>query len=161
MADLPRVGRISSGKLDDYGMILIDMLHRKNVIKGLEHCFHGQECCGDTECPYFIEHLSDGCCLEDCQENLKADVIALLNEQDEEIKRLKGELHGFGDLFQALSEKTESVIDEQQKIVLCKDCKYCSSEIRDGIQFAKCELKHNWMPQAEWFCADGERREGR
>lgn len=57
------------------------MADREKVINGLNHCFHGQECCGDTECPYYIEHLSDSCCLEDCQENLKADVIAMLKEQ--------------------------------------------------------------------------------
>ena len=44
-------------------------------------------------------------------------------------------------------------------VVRCYDCKYCGSEIRDGIKFAKCELKHNWMPQPEWFCSDGERRD--
>lgn len=56
----------------------------EKVVKGLNHCFHGQECCGDTECPYYIEHLSDSCCLEDCQENLKVDIIALLKEQEAE-----------------------------------------------------------------------------
>jgi hypothetical protein len=64
-------------------------MDREKVVKGLEHCFHGQECCGDTECPYYIEHLSDSCCLEDCQENLKVDAITLLKEQAEEIERLK------------------------------------------------------------------------
>lgn len=54
----------------------------EKVIKGLELCFHGQECCGDIECPYYIEHLSDCCCLEKCQENLKADALALLKEQE-------------------------------------------------------------------------------
>jgi len=49
-----------------------------------------------------------------------------------------------------------ALLKEQPEIVRCKDCKYCSSEIRDGIKFAKCELKHNWMPQTNWFCADGE-----
>lgn len=58
------------------------MPDREKVIKGLEHCFHGQECCGDIECPYYIEHLSDSCCLEECQENLKEDIIALLKEQE-------------------------------------------------------------------------------
>lgn len=45
----------------------------------------------------------------------------------------------------------------RQELVRCKDCKHCGYEIRDGIKFAKCELKHNWMPQADWFCADGEK----
>ena len=57
-------------------------MDREKVIKGLNHCFHGQECCGDTECPYYIEHLSDSCCLEDCQENLKVDALALLKEHE-------------------------------------------------------------------------------
>ena len=48
---------------------------------------------------------------------------------------------------------------QMTELVRCKDCKYCGSEIRDGIKFAKCELKHNWMPQPEWFCSDGERRD--
>lgn len=68
------------------------MPDREKVIKGLNHCFHGQECCGDTECPYYIEHLSDSCCLEDCQENLKVDVIALLKEQETQIERLEYDL---------------------------------------------------------------------
>lgn len=49
-------------------------------------------------------------------------------------------------------------LNHSQELVRCKDCKYCGSEIRDGIKFAKCELKHNWMPQPNWFCADGERK---
>jgi len=49
-------------------------------------------------------------------------------------------------------------MNKDKAVVLCKNCKYCGSEIRDGIKFAKCELKHNWMPQNNWFCADGERK---
>lgn len=47
---------------------------------------------------------------------------------------------------------------EQEAVIRCKDCKYCGSKIMNGIKFAKCELKHNWMPQPNWFCADGEKR---
>ena len=65
-------------------------MDREKVVKGLEHCFHGQECCGDTECPYYIEHLSDSCCLEDCQENLKADALAMLKDQKQS-KAIKGQ----------------------------------------------------------------------
>ena len=64
-------------------------MEMEKVIKGLKHCFHGQECCGDIECPYYIEHLSDCCCLEECQENLKADTLAMLKEQQREIEILK------------------------------------------------------------------------
>ncbi len=57
--------------------------------------------------------------------------------------------------------KTRSVTPTVDAIpvVRCKDCKHRSSEIRDGIKFSKCELNHNWMPQANWFCADGERED--
>ena len=65
------------------------MHDREKVIKGLEHCFHGQECCGDIECPYYIEHLSDCCCLEECQENLKTDAIIMLKEQEDKIRQLR------------------------------------------------------------------------
>lgn len=65
----------------------MNLMDTEKVIKGLECCFHGQECCGDIECPYYIEHLSDCCCLEECQENLKADTLALLKELENEKKR--------------------------------------------------------------------------
>ena len=74
------------------------MTDSEKVINGVEHCFHGQECCGDIECPYYIEHLSDSCCLEECQENLKADIIALLKEQEKliNVDNLREKL-GFSD----------------------------------------------------------------
>ena len=49
--------------------------------------------------------------------------------------------------------------DNHGELIRCRNCKYCGSETRDGVRFAKCELKHNRMPQGDWFCADGERRE--
>ena len=105
------------------------MPDREKVIKGVEHCFHGQECCGDIECPYYIEHLSDCCCLEECQENLKADVIALLKEQ-EAIVQCKDCKHG-------RRMKTENGIEV-----------YCEN---NRIERIFCEQ--------DWFCADGRRRD--
>ena len=55
-------------------------------------------------------------------------------------------------------KQLEKINKDKKEIVRCKDCKYCGSEIRDGVKFANCELHHNWMPQADWFCADGEKR---
>lgn len=63
-----------------------------------------------------------------------------------------------GQYRKALNMAIDALLKKQTEIVRCKDCKYCSSEIKDGIKFAKCELEHNWMPQPEWFCADGEKR---
>ena len=55
----------------------------EKVIKGVEHCFHGQEGCGETDCPYWMK-LGD--CdmtfvLDECQENLKKDVLELLKKR--------------------------------------------------------------------------------
>ena len=71
------------------------MIDRENVIKGLEHCLHGEECCDDMECPYFIEHWSDSCCLEKCQNNLKADALALLKDQKPKVMKLE-DVKAFG-----------------------------------------------------------------
>ena len=65
------------------------MADLEKVIKGVKHCFHGQECCGDIECPYYIEHSSDSCCLEECQENLKADALELLKSKPDIDKIVK------------------------------------------------------------------------
>ena len=85
-------------------------------------------------------------------------VEELLKEQEAEIKRLKGELHGLGDLFHTLPKKTEKVIAEQPKIVRCKDCiygkqlfpDYISCEISEENE-SGCHASH----KPDWFCADG------
>lgn len=56
------------------------MPDKEKVIKGLNHCFHGQEFCDEIECPYYIEQNS--CYLEECQKNLKEDVLSMLKEQE-------------------------------------------------------------------------------
>lgn len=55
------------------------MPDRENAIKGLEFCskHDGSEC---PQCPYF-----NG----ECVDNLCADAIALLKEQEDEIKELR------------------------------------------------------------------------
>jgi len=57
-----------------------------------------------------------------------------------------------------------ALLKEQPEIVRCKDCKYWSAErIND---FNKCRRwinvgVKNFATMGEWFCADGEREEGR
>ena len=49
---------------------------------------------------------------------------------------------------------------EQPDIVRCKDCRHCT--FSDGEQLADCMIKQGWFPvKPDWFCADGERKEGR
>ena len=119
-------------------------MDREKVIKGLEHCFHGQECCGDIECPYYIEHLSDCCCLEECQENLKADAIALLKEQEADMIALKN-------AYKELAEKGSL-------IVRCKDCKYGNLWSDENV--IVCD-KLSKTRDKNWFCADGGKENGR
>lgn len=61
-------------------------------------------------------------------------------------------------------EMVEELLKEQPEIVRCRDCKYWSAErIND---FNKCRRwinvgVKNFATMGEWFCADGEREEGR
>ena len=51
------------------------MIDRKKVIKGLEHCeFGGSSPCYENECPYYQSH--------DCTDELKNDILAMLEEQE-------------------------------------------------------------------------------
>jgi len=55
-----------------------NMIDIDKIRKGVECCFHGQEMCGETECPYWLGE--DMCCvLDECQENFQKDVKALLD----------------------------------------------------------------------------------
>lgn len=45
------------------------------------------------------------------------------------------------------------------ELVRCKDCKHCYVEF-GNVQFNVCELDHNEVQSGDWFCADGERKEG-
>lgn len=126
------------------------MADREKVISGWERC--RKHTCPSIDSKEYAdcEYTVGLYCRQDL---LIDDTIALLKEQDAEIKRLKGELHGFGDLFHTLSEKTEKVIDEQQKIVRCKDCKKRNSWECWQYFFGRIKI------QDDWFCADGEKRD--
>lgn len=46
-------------------------------------------------------------------------------------------------------------------VVRCKDCKWCDERITDdGMNiYHWCLMRDGEVPQMDWFCADGERRE--
>ena len=98
------------------------MIDRENVIKGLEHCLHGEECCDDMECPYFIEHWSDSCCLEKCQKNLKADALAILKEQQEPVEI---ELEGGGSTWWYVCEDCHGAINDSDRY-----CRHCGRRLK-------------------------------
>ena len=62
----------------------------------------------------------------------------------------------------AYSDGQRYMIDEHScaEVVRCKDCRHCT--FSDGEELADCMIKQGWFPvKPDWFCADGERKEGR
>ena len=83
-------------------------------------------------CPYFN--------VDGCIALLASDALALIKAQQETIDELIS-------ADKALKE-----------IVRCKDCKYLLEH--DSYEW-ECEKKFGWFPvKPDWFCADGERKEG-
>ena len=113
------------------------MADREKVVNGVEHCFHGQECCGDVECPYYIEHLSDSCCLEECQENLKADVLAILKDRTKDYEAWAKEIGAD----------------------TCVNCRHASFNRNDGK--STCPIEHNFALVKDGYCHLFMRMEGR
>lgn len=96
---------------------------REKVIKQIEKCIIDTSCIG---CPYEKSLV--------CRHYMLADALAILKEQEAEIRQLK-------------------LAIRQPEIVKCKDCRHFEP---DGI-YTMC-YRHNGLSQNEdWFCADGER----
>ena len=69
-----------------------------------------------------------------------------------------------------------TMLHQEQELVRCKDCKhrpelklysdrhgnYTAVEFPDGSKCpCQCEdFFYSWYPKDDWFCADGERKEG-
>lgn len=50
------------------------------------------------------------------------------------------------------------------KVVRCKDCKYYQTDdvkcpCNIGLENPVPDAEYTWVPEPDWFCADGERRE--
>ncbi len=81
------------------------------------------------------------------------DALDLLKEQDDMGKELTDAM----ELVRKKNERIEKLLKEQEAVVRCKDCKYSLSNSR----FCAYPHKKNNIQQGDWFCADGERKEGR
>lgn len=73
------------------------------------------------------------------------DAIALLKEQESIIDSLKSDL-----------SETLDVVTNRKNVVRCKDCKHGRLYAQDLVD---CELQE-LAKEADWFCADGERKVG-
>lgn len=120
------------------------MTDREKIIKGTEICLSGgtpQRC---IECPYH----NDG-----CDRQRMIDTLELLKEQET------------ANLYKCPNCGTWV---SAENVVRCKDCKhgspYCTEDVC-GETLIECNRPdlgdvieiHGW----KWFCADGERKEGR
>ena len=45
-------------------------------------------------------------------------------------------------------------------VVRCKDCKYHYDVIDERYEYHGCTNIHNEVPNGDWFCADGVRKDG-
>lgn len=59
------------------------------------------------------------------------------------------------ELEKAIKDVNEHIV----MIVRCKECKYY--DLRDGRCFNRHSSSRERMCTPDWFCADGERKEGR
>ena len=123
------------------------MPDREKVLYGLGCCRPPYLC---NTCPY---------CKDDCigEKRLHQDVLELIKEQEAEIERLKGELHKFGDLFHALSEKTEKAMEEQPNIVQCKDCVNRGNAQTCPVAYIEKENEYKLIGLDDWFCGNGKK----
>jgi len=82
------------------------------------------------------------------QDKLVYETIELLKEQKNEISRISNEYL-----------KLVKVASKQPQIVRCKDCKHAVAQDCEQVwcSFVDDGLSH----EPDWFCADGERKEGR
>lgn len=81
-----------------------------------------------------------------CSNSILHDAIALLKEQGSIIKSLESDLH-----------ETLEVVSGRLNVVRCKDCRNKECEGRDG--FIVCDITGE-SHKPDFFCADGERRDG-
>ena len=122
------------------------MPDRDKVIKGLESC-NGVDC---TECQYGTEGHGH----KDCVERLCADALALVKEQEQAMKEKDGTISNLITQIKEISQCYE-------RVVRCKDCKHYRYYGLSNDTVSECTIDHCENPDADWFCADGERKEGR
>ena len=119
------------------------MADREKVIKGLESC-NRMDC---TECQYGKEGHGHS----DCIERLCADTLALVKELEQAMKEKDG-------IISNLIAQIKEISQCYERVVRCKDCDNRECDGRAGtIVCGITGESHDRL----WFCADGERKEGR
>ena len=119
------------------------MAKREKVIKGLKSCSE-VDC---TECQYGKEGHGHS----DCIERLCADTLALVKEREQAMKEKDGTISN-------LIAQIKEISQCYERVVRCKDCKHYDGD--ENSSLGTC-LENGVCSTQEWFCADGERKEGR
>lgn len=85
------------------------------------------------------------------------DALAQLKEQEDSIRILISDLEDLQKEHDKLLDKKIPLITNGQEVVRCKDCKHWSEEFDRN-----CLKRSGWFRTTpDWFCADGEHKEGR
>lgn len=119
------------------------MIDIEKVLKGLE-------CCTKLGCHHGCEYKPNGYSAMTCRQELETDALELLKEQD----RLLGKQQKGIDKLQADYALLRHKFLEKTQIVRCKDCKHFEP---DGV-YTMCYRHNGLSPNADWYCADGERK---
>lgn len=119
----------------------------EKVIKALETC-------RKTDCAN-CEYNTEVCLIDE----IISDALELLKEQ----RKQKFFVDAEGKITPLPIVFPNCPLKEQEKIVRCKDCKHGKIHGIDVECVAHEEVSYDpepWHP-LDWFCADGERKEGR
>ncbi len=96
--------------------------------------------------------------MEDIGKILEAEEYCLTNGKCTECKFSKGRMFT---TCRYLMEDAFELLKEQQQIVRCKDCKYCTISAGKkwrqdfGKSIYECDHKGLCYVEPDWFCADG------
>jgi hypothetical protein len=91
------------------------------------------------------------------------------NEKEQVIKELEKQIRltesvnsGWVHLTIEKAKKALELLKEQEKIVLCKDCKHFKDNrcLNDNVHYSidDCGCQPTFHVTDDWFCAEGERR---
>lgn len=61
--------------------------------------------------------------------------------------------------FDEYADAMDEVISTCVPVTRCKDCKHFEKAENDAFVYCHCNNIHNEVPDGNWFCADGKKKE--
>ena len=139
-------------EMQKHGSVLTEkgertMPDRAKVIKGLKCC------CGTDMCFYRCPYHDASKKITECTSQLALEALDLLKEQEEQIKNRDESLEKAREEIKWL----RGMMKEQEAVVRCRYCQ------RRGTYDCPVYVGGDGMYSEpdDWFCADGEHKEGR